>query len=177
MADLGIAGTVDASPSDALVQSMIQMRKRRLAGPPGQIPEDARLDALKSNQAAKIEDDAAAEAARPPDLKAALAPLVVAQIMDLISTEKPFGFMAHTPGGSGSWSTSEANPLPGMQSPAGRLGWGAGETLLAALLTKRAPAIGRAVVIGGNVAHNAMIGQNANTIRELDAMNRLQGQR
>jgi len=100
----------------------------------------------------------------------ALAPLLIAQGMDLLSTEKPFGFMAHN---GAVWHSPEANPLPGMGSTPGRLGWGLGEGLLAAMLLKNYPSAGKAMVTGGNILHNAMVQRNAGMIPVLDSLNRL----
>lgn len=92
------------------------------------------------------------------DIKKALAPMALAQLLDLLSTEKPTGFLA-VPG------THEANPLPGMQAPGmmgtmGRMGWGAAELALAAALMKHYPTVGKAYRTGSTVAHTALVGHN-----------------
>jgi len=56
--------------------------------------------------------------------------------------------------------TQEGNPLPGMGSTLGRVGWGIAEALLAAGLLKAKPSVGRAYVTGSNISHNALVGHN-----------------
>lgn len=160
--------------SDALVAALMRVYAEQPAPAAGSAAAGPPAPPSKLEQLAHNQEEAQPPEIEKPDILKQLAPLLVAQAMDLLSTEKPFGFLAHSPSGPGAWSSGEANPLPGMQSTAGRLGWGAGEALLATVLLKHAPALGKAMVVGGNVAHNAMIGQNANIIRELDAMNRFQ---
>jgi len=103
-------------------------------GPPGKRPEDSRLDALKAHQRAV----ASAPEPENESLVNALLPLVLAQAADLLSTEHMIRQGWH-----------ETNPLPGMQSTAGRVGMGAIETALAALLADRLP--------GGTTARRAVL--------------------
>jgi hypothetical protein len=67
-------------------------------------------------------------------------PLIAAQALDFGTTEMSFRNPA--PGVVG----RELNPLPGMQSTAGRLGWGLLETLLAHELTKGSPKLRKTVL-------------------------------
>ena len=111
-------------------------------GPEGKSGADVRLNALKSHQKAVAE--APTEASGKQRLVDTLLPLMLAQGLDLLSTEKPMGFLQH-PG------TFEANPLPGMKSTAGRVGWGGLELLAQALLAKKAPKLSK-------IARNTSIG-------------------
>ena len=113
-------------------------------GPEGMGEADARLSALNSHQKAVAEAPTEVEASGKQRLVDTLLPLVLAQGLDLLSTEKPMGFMQHR-------GALEANPLPGMQSTAGRVGWGGLELLAQALLAKKAPKLGK-------IARNTSIG-------------------
>lgn len=116
-------------------------------GPPA--PE-SRLGALRAHRRAL---DEAPTPEQKPSIARMLIPLFAAQAADMLSTEKPFGFLAE-PG------TYEANPLPGMGSTMGRVGWSLGEALLAAALLKGKPSLGKAYVTGSNLAHNALVANN-----------------
>lgn len=105
-------------------------------------------------------------------LASKIAPLLLASGLDLLSTEKPFGFLSVGPtyvtvdgtlyrvAGS-----REKTPLPGMSAPgfrgtANRVGWGVAEALMAALLCKKAPRVGGTYVIASTQVHSALISSN-----------------
>ncbi len=105
------------------------------------------------------------------DLLKELAPLLAAQALDLLSTEKPLGFLAGSPrsfvAANGTRfdfpSAGEGNPvgLPGMAAPgfqgtATRVGWGLGEALLAAALLKHYPQAGRGYVGASTQYHSSL---------------------
>lgn len=122
-----------------------------LAGPPGQPEGDMRLDFLKDNQQGVVDDQPGAQS-----LMRQLLPLVLAQGLDLAQTQRG---LRSVPMGNG-WTqpTREGNPLPGMQSTGGRLGWGAFEALLAAALLAKKPSIGVPV-------RNALVGTHTGLAR------------
>ena len=106
----------------------------------------------------------------------ALLPLILAQGVDLLTTER---LMGQPPDHTGS-RPFEGNPLPGMQSTAGRLGWGALETALAGLLMKKAPKLGARVrnsLVGvhsglamGNEHQARMFEDRRSAVNRADAM-------
>ena len=135
--------------------------RKQLAGPPQPMGP---LDFLAQNQNGTVDSQP------QPSVMSRLTPLIAAQAMDLISTEKPFGYMKD-PG------AHEADPLPGMQTTAGRVGWNLGEALLAAMLLKHAPSIGNAYVTGSNIAHNAMVQQNQQAMKDAEDWRKIVGGR
>ena len=104
-------------------------------GPVGKRPEDARLEALLAHRKAL---DSQEDPTPNPSLFKSLLPLLVAQGLDLLTTEN---YIAQ-PAPEGWSNQGESNPLPGMQTSLGRLGWGALESALMAALLKKAPRIG-----------------------------------
>jgi hypothetical protein len=110
-------------------------------GPEGKSPEDTRLDALKAHRAALA---ASPSPVGESSLFKALLPLIVAQGLDLLSTEKPLGFLRVE-------GMAEGSPLPGthargMAGTSARLGWGGLETALIAAIAKADPKVGNALV-------------------------------
>ena len=104
-----------------------------------------------------------------------LTALLIAQGLDLMSTEKPFGFLKNGPremvGQKGdTWQLNgnqEGNPLPGMQAEGfkgtiGRIGWGAAESLLARELLKRVPKLGKILAGAATGVHAGMADNNWN---------------
>lgn len=154
--------------------SGMTMMPADLAGPPGISAMDSRLDFLNHNREQPRVSDADRVDPRVRDI---ITPLIVAQLMDLLTTEKPVGFLAHSDSSPGGWVATEGNPLPGMQSTVGRLGWGGAEAALGALLAKKYPKLGRAYATIGNVAHNAMVDRNRTVISDIDRLNRVPGPR
>lgn len=70
------------------------------------------------------------------DVVKALTPLVMSQILDLISTE----VLMKSPPLAPKWNNPrEGNPLPGMQSTAGRIGWNALESAIMAIAMRKKP--------------------------------------
>lgn len=93
----------------------------------------------------------------------ALLPLILAQGVDLLTTER----LLSSPSTDGA-SPIEGNPLPGMQSSLGRLGWGALETALAGLVMKKAPKLAipaRNVLVG---VHSGLAAGNENLARSFE---------
>jgi hypothetical protein len=135
-----------------------------IAGPVGLSPADARLLALKDHQAKAAAAPTPEELGADPSLAKALLPLVLAQGLDLLSTEAPTGFLRYP-------NTNEANPLPGMQSTPGRLGWGALETALIGLLLKKAPEIGMPARNALAGTHSALVLNNEAIMRQKSGVN------
>lgn len=130
------------------------MDPRVLAGPPGQTEGDARLSALQSNRAGIVDEPG------QESLIKALAPLLGAQAADLVSTQHLLGMNGRPNPEGFPISSYENNPLPGMGSALGRLGWGALETALAAMLLKKKPALGKAMVNTMVPVHQALASGN-----------------
>ncbi len=116
-------------------------------GPEGKATADLRADALSSWKV-RPEPETGHES-----LVKTLLPLVLAQGMDLLTTEN----LIAQPAAYGV-NQFERNPLPGMGSSLGRLGWGALETALAAAVMRKAPKIGRP-------ARNALVGIHSGLAR------------
>ncbi len=129
---------------------------------------DQRLAALKHHQKAIAAAPTEKDLAGKNTLMKTLLPLVLAQGVDMLTTESPTGFLA-VPG------TREANPLPGMQSRGGRLGWGALEAAFAALLLKKKPALGKAYVAGSTGVHSALARGNQDLTDRQRAKNAMAG--
>lgn len=66
----------------------------------------------------------------------ALLPMALAQGLDLLTTEH---FLNQNDNPYRRMQTQEMNPLPGMGSSLGRVGWSVGDLLLTALLHKKFP--------------------------------------
>jgi len=97
-------------------------KKPELVGPPAPNPVEVRqLQGREEEPKRNIMKD--------------LAPLLAAQVLDILTTEAVI-----RSGGA------ELNPLPGMQSTVGRVGWGTLEAALAHLLTKNKPRLREVVV-------------------------------
>lgn len=121
------------------------------------------------------------------DLLKTLTPMLIAQALDTLSTERPLGFMANsdpepmldsrTGVGYVMQGPPEANPLPGMNAggaagTASRLGWGLAEILLARTLLKKKPKFGNAYVKGSTAAHSALAYGNWSEKDQLDRIKR-----
>lgn len=121
-------------------------------GPEGESPEDARLRALKAHQAA-LENAPTEEDLKSHDSLAKLIlPLLLAQGVDLITTNKLVGTKAPVYSNPGfNRGGVESNPLPGMQSGLGRAGWAGLELAAVAALMKANPKAGEVL---RNVAMN-----------------------
>lgn len=120
-------------------------------GPPAYNEQDKRLEALKTHQQAV----ASAPAPEQQSLVKALLPLVLAQAADLASTEVALR--------GRNWH--ETNPLPGMQSTAGRVGWGALETALLSLLAAKGAPVVRDTI--APAIHGTLAGQNMSSLNSL----------
>ncbi len=98
-----------------------------------------------------------------------LLPLLVAQGVDLVSTEKPFGFLTVE-------GMHEGNQLPGANASgfggtAGRAGWGLAEAALVAALMRANPRLGGAAVRGTASNHLGYAIQNKKQREELEGKN------
>jgi hypothetical protein len=82
----------------------------------------------------------------PDDMK----PLAIGILADLLSTE----FMTRVGGGR------EDNPMPGMQSSAGRAGYGLAEMLLTHYLTRDHPNVRKAALKVSPAIRGTLAGQN-----------------
>ena len=131
-------------------------------GPRGKSPEDIRLDALLAHRKAL---DEAPEPAEDESTFKTLLPLILAQGLDLLSTEKPIGFNKRDD------MVEQMNKFPGARAEgfggtAGRLGSGALELVLAALLHKASPAVGKAYMIPSLSTHTNLARTNWEQMRE-----------
>lgn len=142
-------------------------------GPPGMGAEDMRLAALKAHQKAL-------EEATPPEpassLEQFLLPLIAAQGIDFLSTEKPMGFNVRDD------MRENMNKFPGARAEgfagtAGRIGSGAAELALAALLHKVSPKIGNAYAVPSITTHTDLARGNWNRMNEKAKRDRLRGSR
>ena len=132
-----------------------------LMGPPGVSEMDTRMSALRTNLAGS--GRTAGVGVNKGDILKAILPLLIAQGLDLVSTEQAIGTPTPKPYiyNGKLWTHHpiyERNPLPGMQSSVGRIGWGALEAALAALVLKKAPKV-------GVPARNALVGVHTGLAR------------
>lgn len=136
---------------DAQAQTLAELAQALAAAKAWEVPLDA-LDAPATKPAPQPPEEgpsppmklAPSEGRLEPESgRAALVkeilPLVLAQSMDGISTEKFLGW----PALEGWTPPREGNPLPGMQTSGGRLAWGAAETLAIAALLAKFPTLGK----------------------------------
>lgn len=130
------------------------MDPRALAGPPGQTEGDTRLSALQSNRAGIVDEPG------QESLIKSLLPLIGAQAADLVSTEHILSQNGQPNAEGNPMRAWENNPLPGMSHSMGRIGWGALEAALAALLLKKKPGLGRAMVNTMVPIHQALASGN-----------------
>ena len=134
-------------------------------GPPGESTYDTRMSALQSWKE-RPEPPAANES-----LVKALLPLVLAQAVDMMTTENALS----QPSPAGWQSPREINPIPGMQSTGGRLGLQALESALVAALLSKKPKLGSAVSNGLSVMHSAAALGNQRGVEENQMMMRAFG--
>ncbi len=137
-------------------------------GPPA--PE-SRLEALKAHQAAL---ESTPEPTASPSLVQALLPLVLAQGLDFLSTEKPLGFNKRD-------DISEINNrFPGARAAGfggtlGRVGSNLSELMLAAVLAKKAPQLANLYIAPAAGVHADFAGKNWKIMREAELADRLKG--
>ena len=137
--------------------------RREIAGPTGMSGADTRLAALRAHLAAL---EAAPAQEKEPSLAEALLPLVLAQGLDFLSTEKPLGFNRRS-------DTAEiANKFPGARSQgfagtAGRIGSGLTELAVAAALTKLAPKVSKAFIAPAATIHTDYAKKNWQMMEDL----------
>lgn len=130
-----------------------------MIGPPGTHEADTRLAALRSWQQPGPEPE------KKDSLLKALLPLVLSQAVDMATTEN----LLRQPTILGWERPRERNPLPGMQSTAGRLGWQALEAALVGTMMKKKSRLGKAarnVHVFGHTG--AALGNQRNMDQEID---------
>jgi len=116
-------------------------------GPSGKSPEDVRLEALLAHRRAV---DGREDPDRSSIIKS-LAPLLIAQALDMITTERTL----HSPTPPGWMPPKEHNPIPGMGSTGGRMAlWGLEAALVAAAMKKK-PKVGAAAGNALTAMHTA----------------------
>ncbi len=113
-----------------------------------------------------------AEAETPSVLRDVLLPIVLAQGLDFLSTEKPLGFNQRSD------MEETANKFPGARSKglagtAGRLGSNLSELLLAALVAKIAPEAAGAFVVPTASSHVDYAKRNWWLMDDMERRNRL----
>jgi hypothetical protein len=144
-----------------------------LMGPPGMSEPDMRLAGLKAHQAAL--------AAQPkpegkPSIQDLLMPLIIAQGLDMLSTEKPIGFNKRD-------DIHEVNnKFPGARAKGfggtvGRLGSGLSELALAALLAKKSPRLAKLYIAPATGVHMDFADKNWKIMREAELADRMKGKR
>ena len=127
-------------------------------GPPNPTPPaDLMLEMIKKHQA-----EPAPEYEQKPSMIKMLLPLLLSQGVDMLTTENSLS-QPSPPG----WSPPrERNPLPGMQSTVGRLGWQALESALVAALMAKHPKFGRIARDAATVVHSAAATGNQQGVEE-----------
>jgi hypothetical protein len=119
--------------ADELIKALLPMV---LAGPPAPPPLEAR------QMVGRLEEPA-------PE---SIWPLVASQLADLASTE---AVLRRHP------NASEGDPLPGMGSSLGRIGWNVLEAALVDHFTKKKPGLRKAMINTLPVGHGTLAAQNA----------------
>ena len=129
------------------------MRDGEMVGPPGMGEADMRLAALKAHQKGMAEAPPAADA---PQLHDLILPLIIAQGLDLVSTERLVGLNGQINPAGLQMHTREGNPMPGMQSSGGRVGLAGLESLVLAMLHRKNPGLAKKLADASTVGRTGL---------------------